>query len=917
MIAFEADFLLAVLDKTPEGIIILEGQGRILFWNRWMEKASRIVRDEVTGRGFVDVFPELADTRIMRGIDNALSLGLPTTLSHKLTNRPFPLYQSTADTRKDERMSQVVLISGIRCRDRSFRCVIRIQDITDTVSREQLLRDQTEQLRTAEEMATSANKAKDEFLANMSHEIRTPMNAIIGMTYLALKTNLDNRQQDYLTKINTSAQTLLGVINDILDFSKIEAGRLEMEYIPFHLDEVLHNISNLITIKADEKGLEFCFRVGRDVPLALVGDPLRLGQVLVNLSNNAIKFTSKGEIIILIEADEVTDEIVRLHFSVKDTGIGITPDQINTLFQPFTQADTSTTRKYGGTGLGLTICKRLTEMMNGSIWVESEPGKGSVFHFTAQFARQNPDRRRFRLPSDKYVGMRVLLADDNPASRDILKHTLESFSFKVTPVASGIEALAELRRCLDNPYDMIFIDWKMPEMDGVKTVQEINRLMPQSKIPKVIMVTAYGREEVMQAAKGAHLDSILIKPVSLSLMFETILSVIGEDVARAGVMMSAVEVSIDGLERLAGARLLLVEDNDINRQVALEILQSKGLTIETAINGEEAVEAVMKNAPYYFDAVLMDIQMTGMDGYEATRSIRRRREFDDLPIIAMTANVLTGEREKCLAAGMNDHIGKPIQPNVLYSTLLRWLKPGEHKDSPPPPPPANTRTTSAGTETTLLTRLSRIDIKTGLERLGGNTALYVELLMEFRDKYRDSGRAVCDKLDNKDYDAAYRLLHTLAGVSGNLGANELYHACRHLEKTSKALKDGAEHVTVGALLGDFQKTLNDVMIELSGFDDATATQVCTVGVVDLDIRGNEPAMASLRKLAVLLQGGDTNSLAELQTLKGLMGDYKVEGIMKIESRIIDYEFDEALASLAVFAESLGLTIQEKGGFTIL
>ncbi|MBF0321174.1 MAG: response regulator, partial [Nitrospirae bacterium] len=674
MAELESDFLLTVLDKSQDGLIILEAETCVVFWNRWMEKTSRLSKELVMGKRLAEIFPELAGTRVMDGIGNALARGLPAMLSHRLTDRPFPLFQHAHDPVLSERMCQVVHISGIRQKDKGYMCVIRIQDITTVVSREQLLRYQTQQLEAAKEAALSANKAKGDFLANMSHEIRTPMNAIIGMSYLLLKTTLEEKQRDYLTKIQTSAHSLLGIINDILDFSKIEAGRLELEHIPFHMDEVLHNVSSLISFKAEEKGLELCFSVAKNVPLALKGDPLRLGQILTNLANNAVKFTSKGEVIILIEADEVCDESVSLHFSIKDSGIGLATEQIENLFQPFTQADTSTTRKYGGTGLGLTICKRLVEMMDGRIWVESEPGVGSTFHFTAHLARQNAQRRRFHLPADKYVGLRVLLADDNPASREILKDTLESFSFKVTPVASGKEALAELKRSEDNPYDMVFVDWKMPEMDGIETIEEINRLMPKSKIPKIIMVTAYGREEVLHAAKGVPMDSFLIKPVSLSIMFDTILSVIGEDDARSRFVAPFTDLEIEGLDKLQGARVLLVEDNDINRQVAKELLESKGFNVDSAVNGFEAVAAVMK---YSYDAVLMDIQMPEMDGCEATRAIRAKGGFDSLPIIAMTANVLSGDSERCIAAGMNGHIGKPVEPATLYKTLAQWIKPRE------------------------------------------------------------------------------------------------------------------------------------------------------------------------------------------------------------------------------------------------
>jgi PAS domain S-box-containing protein len=478
-----------------------------------------------------------------------------------------------------------------------------------------------EDIREAREKADDANRAKGDFLANMSHEIRTPMNAVIGMAHLALKTDLTPKQRDYLKKIQSSANSLLGIINDILDFSKIEAGKLDIEAIDFNLDEVLDNLANLVTVKAQEKeDVEVLFATALDVPRFLVGDPLRLGQVLINLANNAVKFTAAGEIVVSSELVGTNANRVTLKFAVRDTGIGLTKEQQGKLFQSFTQADTSTTRKFGGTGLGLTISKRLVEMMDGEIWVESEYGLGTTFNFTVSLEQSRAEPPKVLKPPGDMHGLSVLVVDDNVASQEILQDMLESFSFHVTLAASGEEGLAEFENASkDRPFELVVMDWKMPGMDGIETAKRIKGNSRLSKIPPIILVTAYGREEIMHQAEAAGLDGFLIKPVNPSTLFDAIMLAFGQKGSAESRPAYEKGQEAGALENIRGAHLLLVEDNEINQQVAREILEGAGLQVAIAGNGREAVDMVKETI---FDAVLMDIQMPVMDGYEATRKIR-------------------------------------------------------------------------------------------------------------------------------------------------------------------------------------------------------------------------------------------------------------------------------------------------------
>jgi PAS domain S-box-containing protein len=638
--------------------------------------------------------------------------------------------------------------------------------------------------------AEDATQAKSDFLANMSHEIRTPMNAVIGMAYLALKTDLTPKQRDYLNKIQSSANSLLGIINDILDFSKIEAGKLDMEAVEFDLSQTLDNVANVVTVKAQKKeNLEVLFYTDSRVPNSLIGDPLRLNQILVNLGNNAVKFTERGEIVLMTKTKSSSDDKITLQFSMRDTGLGMTEEQQAKLFQAFSQADTSTTRKYGGTGLGLTISKRLVNMMGGDIWVESKPGQGTTFSFTAEFGLGKEKAKKRYMPAPDLRSMKVLVVDDNATSRDILREMLESFSFSVSVAASGAEGITELENAAENkPIELVIMDWKMPGMDGIEASKLIKSHQGLSKIPAIVLVTAYGREEVMLQTEEVGLEGFLLKPINPSILFDTIMQAFGEAVPEISRVAQRKEQEAKAWENIQGARVLLVEDNEINQQVAMEILQGAGLNVAIANNGQEGVDAARANQ---YDAILMDIQMPVMDGYTATREIRKDERFKELPIIAMTAHAMSGDEDKSLEAGMNGHVAKPIDPDQLFATLKKWIQPSKRRaqvQQPEVPVERPESDAALPAEDELPEFLPGFDLAGGLERLMGNKRLYRKLLVDFGTKYIETASDIRAALDTKDFEQVHSLVHNLKGLAGNLEAKDLQAAAANLEKLVKGVE---------------------------------------------------------------------------------------------------------------------------------
>jgi two-component system sensor histidine kinase/response regulator len=745
-----------------------------------------------------------------------------------------------------------------------------------------------QQMSELREIADNANKAKSEFLANMSHEIRTPMNAILGMNYLISKTPLNEKQRDFNNKIETSAKNLLRIIDDILDFSKIEAGKLTLEVTHLYLEELIADIAATVNIKLQKKPeVELVTYIDPKIPPVLMGDSVRLRQVLLNLTDNAAKFTERGEIKIEINVIQKMGYGAILRFSVKDSGIGLTEEAVKNLFQPFQQADLSTTRKYGGTGLGLAICRNIVQLMDGELSVKSKVGEGSEFIFNAYFSLEdNMDNHIESIENIK--GMHALLVDDSESARMVLNDMLSSLGFEVTVAKSGAEAIEKYENHVDkDPFSLLVVDWQMPGMDGLELVHELKK-QHDGEIPAVLMVTAYGLDTVRKAARDEEVDGLIIKPVNPSALYDSVNKILQLGKKKIAAHKEQKRQDSDHSAALQGKRILLVEDNEINMELALELLKDVGIECESAWNGAEAIEKLKESK---FDLVLMDIQMPVMDGLTACRKIREEMNRE-LPVLAMTAHAMKGEREKSLAAGMNDHITKPIDPEHLYMTLRNFLAPQSVNSAVPKAAPVKVEAT---VDTSSDLYIEGIETSTGLRRAANKEEVYLRLLKTFVENYGNF-RAKSQLLQTQNrLDETGMLLHTVAGVAGNIGITEVYKLAQLLTLEFKThIKSGSMNFTP-ILQNKLEEVANvlDIYLErihvfLASREEAEANAKVSVSETELG--------DMFEKLAHAIEQNDPVSIEQCTYLmeKVELDESTIELLKDISDSLNNFDFDEAL-----------------------
>ncbi len=769
----------------------------------------------------------------------------------------------------------------------------------------------------------ATTRAKDLFLANISHEIRTPMNAIIGLTDLALKQDIQPKVRDYLTKVRAASLSLLRIINDVLDFSKVESGKLVLERAPFHLGDLFDHLSDMLRNQSAEKNIELIMEIEKDCPVALFGDVLRLEQILLNLTSNALKFTEQGVVHVLAwnmsegvspdntknsgpTSDDESSEIV-LGFSVRDSGVGLSPEQIEKLFRPFVQADDSTTRRYGGTGLGLSICKRLVELMGGKIGVESSIGAGSVFHFTI-VCNTSPDLDRAApLPPEPLQGLEVLVADDNETARDILGAMLSRFSLNPTLVASGHEALTAMEGALAKgaPYPLVCLDYRMPGINGIETAWRIQEIVARAAgkgaPPRIILLTAFSREELLATeASLAGISAFLSKPINSSLLFDTVMELFGQQVTTRTLRGENDPDYTEIIDAIGGSHILLVDDIPINQQVASELLAGVGILVDLANNGTEAVQKVGQN---HYDAVLMDIQMPIMDGYDAARAIRRDARFTQLPIIAMTAHAMSSDRDKALAAGMNDHLSKPIDPDRLFSLLLTHIKHGAR--APVDKALLLEQRYNSGLEMAEENARPCIDMKSALARVMGNRELLEKLLADFKREYANVAIEVRGFLVKNEAEHARQLTHKIKGIAGNIGACTVFTTARALEL---AIEQGTQS-EVPSKLKAFADALQNTLIAIGEKQPIADTTDPAPESPPLEITDVEAMKPALRELSLHLANFCADALSVFHDIEPLLNRSGLaQEVAQMAEEIDQFQFSEAEVSLGSILKKLGISL---------
>jgi len=779
----------------------------------------------------------------------------------------------------------------------------------------------TAQLHVAKEHAEKASRTKSDFLANMSHEIRTPLNAIVGMAYILFKTPLNKRQLDLLSKLDSASHLLLNLINDLLDFSKIEAGKLELESTVFKMDEVLNNLSELIMTKASEKELDILYHTSRDIPQHLIGDPLRLGQVLLNLVNNALKFTEKGHILLAVDVAEAEQchsalsdnhdnssskakNSICLKFSVTDTGIGIKQEDIDKLFNSFTQADNSTTRKFGGTGLGLSISKQLIELMGGDIKVESNYGQGSKFSFSAYFSTEpETEIQTYTLP-EKIQHTHVLVVDDNPIAQNIFQQMLDCFGFKITLASSAQQGIELLKQYAEkDPVQLILMDWKMPGMDGIEATQIIKTQLDLSIKPNIILVSAHSNIDTPQQHQKLW-DDYLVKPVSQSILYDSIVTIFSDSqnnhLSLAG--KSAIDNStIAPLTDLSDKKILLTEDNITNQEVACALMEEFNLQVSIANNGKEAVEAIQSTD---FDLIFMDLQMPEMDGFEATAIIRSDKKYQHIPIIAMTAHAMQGDRQKCLDAKMDDYLTKPIDVDKFFAMLAKWLKGKE------PVQVANIESITS----TEIVELKSINMEKALIRVRGKQDLLFRLLINFKNQKSDMADNIASAIAKNNLGLAKELVHNLKGEAGTLEAGRLFLACKNLElQLSENTLLNIETGELPKYLLEVSEALSEVLEDISDLEHQLGKTTEDNKNVDIDVPKEKLDINNLtlqfQELAELLKDNNLRAKVLAKTISAqlISSDY-AERWNELLNALSDLDFENALGILLKLANDLSISV---------